>query len=160
MKWPTFAPQKKLYAFCYLLLVVVVVLAMDHIVLRRETARLKRAVAAANATSAARPDVSAGIERDLKNLELRVAGIDSDLRGLETKVRRTTDVETRVSSLEYAAGRLKERIDDLPGTSSTAMGNLEREVQSLKRETDQHAKHIRDIMGKVGMWLPADLLGR
>ncbi len=160
MKWPTLSPQKKLYAVTGLLLVVIVVLAIDHVALRRETTRLKRAIAIATATSRDRPDVSGDVERDVRSLEFRVASIESEVGILQPKVRRAGDLEARVESLEYVASRLKERIDDVPGTPSSTISSLEGEIQSLNRRIDQHGKHIREIMGKVGMWLPADLLGR
>ncbi|HUV67045.1 MAG TPA: hypothetical protein VMW24_24370 [Sedimentisphaerales bacterium] len=160
MKWPAFSPQKKLYAFCGLLLVVVVILAIDHVTLRQETVRLTRAVAAATATSPGTPDVSSGLERKVNSLDAEVSDVKYRLAALESKTHSFDEVERRISRLEVLASRLDKRMDDVADKPSTTIGDLAREIQSLKRNIDQHGRYIREIMSKVGMWLPADLLGR
>ena len=158
MKWLTLSPQKKLYVFCGLLLGLVVILTIDHIALRRETTRLKRAIA--TATTRDKSETSSDLTQNVDNLRSKLRSVELDLGGLQSDVRSVDNHERRIGHLEILVQRLDGRIGDVADKPSTTIGSLEGEIQSLRRTIDQHAKYIREIMGKVGMWLPADLLGR
>ncbi|UCC96902.1 MAG: hypothetical protein JSW66_13775 [Phycisphaerales bacterium] len=160
MKWPTLSPQKKWYAFCGLLLVLLVILAVDHIGLHQETARLKRANAFAAATGAETPDVSREIKQNIHSLDSEIDALEHRLNDLESGTRSFHDLERRVNYLETLVSRLDNRVEDAADSPAATISLLEGEVQSLRRKLDQHGKYIRQIMDKVGMWLPADLLGR
>lgn len=158
MKWPTLSPQKKLYVCCGLLLGVVVILAIDHVALRRETIRLKHAIAAA--TAGDKSETSRDLTYNVDNLRSKLRSIELNLGGLQSDFKSANDHERRIGHLEILVQRLDGRMGDVADAPSTTIGSLEGEVQSLRRTIDQHAKYIREIMNKVGMWLPADLLGR
>jgi len=160
MKWPTLSPQKKLSAFCGLLLIVLAILAIDHIALRREATRLKQAIIAAAASGTDKSDASSDLEQNVDNLRSKLRSVELDLGSLQSDLKSVDDHERRISNLEILVRRVDGRIDDVAGTPSTTIGSLKGEIESLKRKIDQHGKYIREIMGKVGMWLPADLLGR
>jgi len=160
MKWPTLSPQKKLSAFCGLLLVVLAILAIDHIALRREATRLKQAIIATAAKRADKPDTSSDLEQNVDNLQSKLRSVELDFRSLQSDLKSVDDHERRISDLEILVRRVDARVDNVAGTPSTTIGSLKGEIESLKRKIDQHAGYIREIMSKVGMWLPADLLGR
>lgn len=157
MKWPTISPQKKLYVVCGLLLIAAVVLAIDHIALRRETTRLKQEIAFAVLTSIDMPDVSDDI---VNRLESKIDAVRYRLDNFESKTRKSDDLDRRVDHLENVTDRLDKKMNDVANSPGASISQLEREIQSLKDEINRHGKYIREIMGKVGMWLPADLLGR
>jgi len=157
MKWPTISPQKKLYVVCGLLLIAAVVLAIDHIALRRETTRLKQEIAFAVLTSIDMPDVSDDI---VNRLESKIDAVRYRLDNFESKTRKSDDLGRRVDHLENVTDRLDKKMNDVANSPGASISQLEREIQSLKDEINRHGKYIREIMGKVGMWLPADLLGR
>ena len=157
MKWPTISPQKKLYVVCGLLLIAAIVLGIDHIALRRETTRLKQEIAFAVLTSRDMPDVSDDI---VNRLESKIDAVRYRLDSFESKTRRSDDLDHRVDHLENVTDRLDNKMNDVANSPGASISQLEREIQSLKDETNRHGKYIREIMGKVGMWLPADLLGR
>lgn len=157
MKWLTISSQKKLYAFCGLLLIAAVVLAIDHVALRRETTRLRQEIAFAVLTSTDTPDMSDDI---VNSLESKIEAVKYRLDDLESKRRRSDDLDRRVGDLENVTSRLDNKMNDVANSPGTSISQLERQIQSLKDENNRHGKYIREIMGKVGMWLPADLLGR
>jgi len=157
MKWPALSPQKKLYAVCGLLLIAAVILIIDRIALRREITRLKQSIAYVALAGRDMPDVSDDI---VNSLESRIEALKYRLDDLESKRRRSDDLDRRVGHLEVEAGRLDSKINDVANSPGTTISQLERQIQSLKDEINRHGKYIREIMSKVGMWLPADLLGR
>jgi chromosome segregation ATPase len=149
-----------MYSLCGLIIVFAAILITDHIALRRETTRLRQAIVVTAARTSDKSDTSSGLEQNVHNLQSRLRSVELGLGSLQSNARSVDDHERRISSLEVLLRRLDGRIDGVAGTPSTTISGLEGQIQSLDRKIDQHAKYIREIMGKVGMWLPADLLGR
>ena len=160
MKWPTLSPQKQMYSLCGLIIVFATILITDHIALRRETTRLRQAMIVTAAKAGDKSDTSSDLAQNVDNLQSKLRSVELDLGRLQSDARSVDDHERRISSLEVLLRRLDGRIDGVADAPSTTISGLEGQIQSLDRKIDQHAKYIREIMGKVGMWLPADLLGR
>jgi hypothetical protein len=146
MKRSNIVGQKKLYYLYGLILVVTIILIIDHIQLRQETARLKREIYFVALQAPRGLITSEDIERNVNNLDSKIDDVNSRLDELESKLRRFSGLELSISSLNISTNDLDDKIDDIELTLSL-----------LESEKDQHGKYIKEIMRKIGMSVPWNL---